>query len=372
MAKDVKNWQLGRLVKYEHEEARPERQWAIVVNLNRCLGCQSCTMACKNTWCFSKGQEHMWWNNVESKPFGGYPQGWDLKTLKLLEQVVTTKLRDVGKTVYEAAYYAERRGARVLGYIPVDSEWKYPNYAEDVPSGAYPEKTSWVELPEHQSWFFHLPRTCNHCTYPACLAACPRNAIYKRPEDGLVLIDQKRCRGYRKCISACPYKKVMYRGVTGKSESCIGCYPRVENGEVAMCVSACPGKARLQGWVDDEDSPVHYMVHKEKVALPLYPQFGTEPNVYYIPPRWVNRKYLSQMFSNYDISLINEALSKYIKPSQETLGVLRLFGITRKIISSYKVGKDTVESYDENEELIVSVPFKESLVERSGDYHNIT
>ena len=50
-------------------------------------------------------------------------------------------------------------------------------------------------LPEHKVWFFHLARICNDCTYPGCLAACPRNAIYKRPEDGIVLIDQSRCRG---------------------------------------------------------------------------------------------------------------------------------------------------------------------------------
>ena len=42
-------------------------------------------------------------------------------------------------------------------------------------------------LPEHKTWFFYLARICNHCSYPACLAACPRNAIYKRPEDGIVL-----------------------------------------------------------------------------------------------------------------------------------------------------------------------------------------
>ncbi|MFN8006751.1 MAG: 4Fe-4S dicluster domain-containing protein [Terriglobia bacterium] len=61
-------------------------------------------------------------------------------------------------------------------------------------------------MPTHNTWFFHLQRICNHCTYPACLAACPRKAIYKRPEDGVVLIDQSRCRGYRKCVEACPYK----------------------------------------------------------------------------------------------------------------------------------------------------------------------
>ena len=81
----VLNWQLNRKMEYPHEEHHPERQFAFVFNLNRCIGCQTCTMACKSTWTFSKGQEYMWWNNVETKPYGGYPQHWDVKLLKMLE-----------------------------------------------------------------------------------------------------------------------------------------------------------------------------------------------------------------------------------------------------------------------------------------------
>jgi len=59
------------------------------------------------------------------------------------------------------------------------------------------------------------------------LAACPRKAILQRPEDGIVLIDQNRCRGYKKCVEQCPYKEAVYRG-TRVSEKCIACYPRIE------------------------------------------------------------------------------------------------------------------------------------------------
>src|SRR5512135_1494766 len=82
----VSNWQLGRAMAFPSEEKHPRRQFAFVFNTNRCIGCQTCTMACKSTWTFSKGQEYMWWNNVETKPYGGYPQHWDVKTLKLLEE----------------------------------------------------------------------------------------------------------------------------------------------------------------------------------------------------------------------------------------------------------------------------------------------
>ena len=82
----VYNWQLGRDMAYPFEAAYPDRQFAFVFNINRCLGCQTCTMACKSTWTFSQGQEHMWWNNVETKPYGGYPRHWDVRLLELLHQ----------------------------------------------------------------------------------------------------------------------------------------------------------------------------------------------------------------------------------------------------------------------------------------------
>src|SRR5215831_18142408 len=80
----VYNWQLGRKMEFPYPDKRPKRQFAVVFNINRCIGCQTCTLSCKSTWTHSPGQEAMWWNNVETKPFGGYPHGWDIKTLALL------------------------------------------------------------------------------------------------------------------------------------------------------------------------------------------------------------------------------------------------------------------------------------------------
>ncbi|HEY4724205.1 MAG TPA: nitrate oxidoreductase subunit beta, partial [Anaerolineae bacterium] len=82
---DVYNWHLGRKMKYVYPESHPQKQFAAVFNINRCIGCQTCTGACKATWTFSKGQEYMWWNNVETKPYGGYPQHWDVKLLQMLD-----------------------------------------------------------------------------------------------------------------------------------------------------------------------------------------------------------------------------------------------------------------------------------------------
>ncbi|MBI4559602.1 MAG: 4Fe-4S dicluster domain-containing protein [Candidatus Hydrogenedentes bacterium] len=364
------NWQLGREMEFPYEAGFPKRQFAFVFNINRCLACQSCTMACKSTWTFSKGQEHMWWANVETKPYGGYPQWWDVKTLKLLEeanpdgQIWSGKVSDdpkqpygqfAGKTVFEAGQKTLKPdSARVLGYLPTDEEWNLPNIYEDNPVGEKGAKNVYhrdgAQLPVHKTWFFYLARICNHCTYPACLAACPRKAIYKRPEDGIVLINQKECRGYRKCVEACPYKKSMYRGNTRISEKCVGCYPRVEgsdpesNGQPmeTRCMAACIGQLRMQGlvllnpdgtWKEERKNPLYYLVHVAKVALPLYPQFGTAPNGYYIPPRWVPREYLRQMFG----PGVDPALERYANPDRELLAVLQLFRRSARIIFSYEI-----------------------------------
>ncbi len=59
------------------------------------------------------------------------------------------------------------------------------------------------------TFMMYLPRLCEHCLNPSCVATCPSGAIYKREEDGIVLIDQDKCRGWRMCISGCPYKNLL-------------------------------------------------------------------------------------------------------------------------------------------------------------------
>ena len=406
----VYNWQLNRKMEYPHEEHHPDRQFAFVFNLNRCIGCQTCTMACKSTWTFSKGQEYMWWNNVETKPYGGYPQSWDVKILKMLEEANPGGQnwkgpKFDGKTIFEGAQQNIDKQARVLGYLPTDEEWRYPNIHEDNPVGPKGEESSYVkegvQLPEHKTWFFYLARICNHCTYPGCLAACPRNAIYKRPEDGVVLVDQERCRGYRKCVEACPYKKAMYRPSTRVTEKCIACYPRLEGKDPetkgqpmeTRCMAACIGQIRLQGlvkiakdgqWEEDRYNPIYYLVHVAKVALPLYPQFGTEPNGFYIPPRWVPRDYLKQMFG----PGVDHAIDSYVLPDRELLAVLQLFRKSNQIIFRYEIkegpkvfetevrGKkftmynDTVIGYNKAGDVVVKTEVEEPLHVRPDIHQN--
>ena len=75
----VYNWQIGREMEYPYEGVRPQKQFAMIMDTNKCIACQTCTVACKTTWTAGRGQEYMFWNNVESKPYGYYPLGWDVK-----------------------------------------------------------------------------------------------------------------------------------------------------------------------------------------------------------------------------------------------------------------------------------------------------
>ena len=106
-----------------------------------------------------------------------------------------------------------------------------------------------VKLEFEQTFMFYLPRICEHCLNPSCAASCPSGAIYKRDEDGIVLVDQDRCRGWRMCVSGCPYKKVYFNHKTGKAEKCTFCYPRVEVGIPTVCSETCVGRLRYIGLV---------------------------------------------------------------------------------------------------------------------------
>lgn len=361
----VYNWQISRKMDYKYPQSRPQKQAAWIFDTNKCIACQTCSLACKNAWTSGKGQEYMFWNNVETKPWGFYPLGYDVRILEMLGIQKWDGSRYAGKTIFEGAPYGEE----ILGWMPEKEDWSHPNLGEDEVSQQIQEKASF-ELP-HMSWMFYLPRICNHCTYPACLAACPRKAIYKRKEDGIVLIDQERCRGYQECVRACPYKKSMFREVTAKSEKCISCFPAVENGYQTQCVVNCIGRIRMFGFKSAynnprEDNPVDYLIHFAKVALPLYPQLGLEPNVYYIPPIHVAEGFNKQLFG----PGAKHAVEFYRKAAadKKLLGLLMLFGATDKIIHSFKVEGDIPDGrcigYDEKGGEIVRVPLKEPVVIR--------
>jgi len=349
----------------------------MVFHLDKCIGCHTCSIACKNVWTDRKGAEYMWWNNVETKPGTGYPTkwedqeiykgGWDKNgdtvslrgagKLRGLKNIFHNPNMPVLEDYYEPWTYkysdlftapegndqpTARPVSLVTGeHIDVKAgpNWDddlggSPDYArKDVNFKALTpsEQESLFQL--EQMTMFYLPRICNHCLNPACVASCPSGAIYKRGEDGIVLINQERCRAWRMCVTACPYKKSYYNWNTGKSEKCILCYPRLESGQAPACMHSCVGRIRYLGvmlydadrieqvasaperdlvdaqlgiYVDPFDenvikaakangiadstiraaqlSPVWKFVKQWGIALPLHPEFRTIPNLFYVPP----------------------------------------------------------------------------------------
>ncbi|MBT0652720.1 nitrate reductase subunit beta [Geomobilimonas luticola] len=347
-------------------------QLVMVFNLDKCIGCHACSISCKNIWTDRKGAEYMWWNNVETKPGVGYPKKWeDQKVFKggWVADGKNLRLRAMGKggtllsmffqpnmpkledyyepfdfdygNLYGAKEGNDQPVAEVFSQISGEKMAEIkggPNWDDDL-SGSPLYAAEDINLDdrkiieEYDTMFMqYLPRICNHCLNPACVASCPSRAIYKRGEDGVVLVDQNVCKGWRFCTSACPYKKVYFNWNSGKAEKCIFCFPRTETGQCNACAHSCVGRIRYVGvllydaeqveqallkpddqlveahravildprdesirdaarkngvseqWLEAaEKSPVYALVKEFGLALPLHPEFRTMPMAYYIP-----------------------------------------------------------------------------------------
>lgn len=268
-------------------------QVAMVMNLDKCIGCHTCSVTCKQAWTNRNGMEYVWFNNVETRPGQGYPRryedqekwrgGWELnkkgalklkgggRFKKLLGIFSNPKLPEI-KDYYEPWTYdyknltnaplgddypvAEPRS--LISGKPMKIEWS-SNWDDNLGGSAQygdldpmVEKTreqaaEKVKFQFEQTFMFYLPRICEHCLNPSCVSSCPSGAMYKRVEDGIVLVDQDSCRGWRMCVTGCPYKKVYFNHRTGKAEKCTLCYPRLEVGLPTVCSETCVGRLRYLG-----------------------------------------------------------------------------------------------------------------------------
>ncbi|NNC11989.1 nitrate reductase subunit beta [Planctomonas sp. JC2975] len=351
-------------------------QMSMVMNLDKCIGCHTCSVTCKQAWTNRTGVEYVWFNNVETRPGLGYPRryedqdkwqgGWTRTKRGRL------KLRSGGRLAKLGHIFSNPNLPEIHDYY---EPWTYDyDMLLNSPRGqqtpvARPKslltgqdmKISWsanwdddlggsvetmqqdpilqkmseqVNAEFEQAFMFYLPRICEHCLNPSCVASCPSGAMYKRVEDGIVLVDQDKCRGWRMCVSGCPYKKVYFNHKTGKAEKCTLCYPRIEVGLPTVCSETCVGRLRYLGlilydvdkvadaaktenehdlldaqrdvildphdpavieaalrdgipqdWIEAaQNSPIHKLIKEYRVALPLHPEYRTMPMVWYIPP----------------------------------------------------------------------------------------
>lgn len=257
------------------------RQLAMVINLDKCIGCQTCTVACSTHRLHGQGQDMLRYIWVETKPGLGWPKGW-----MEMGRRVPDRVEDYGGTwtFNWEEVYSSQWGTKYLRPVIKETgepvKWG-PIWEEDQGGGQWPN-----------GYFFYMPRLCNHCSEPPCVKACEEEAarkgtapaMRKRAEDGVVVIEARDEAAIG--LASCPYKIPMENiGVgRGKYEMCDFCLMRTANNYSPVCAKSCPARAMYFGYLDDPESFVHKLVRQYKVALPLRPDFGTEPNVYYVPP----------------------------------------------------------------------------------------
>ncbi len=258
-----------------------KRQLAMVMNLDKCIGCQGCTVACRTHWLDRPGAEQLYYIWCETKPGEGWPKGW-----MDMGRHVPDWVKDYGGTWsfnLEEVYGSPARKTHLHAVAKETGEpvsWG-PVWDEDEGGGEWPN-----------GYFFYMPRLCNHCSDPLCVAACASFcerkgqpvAMRKREEDGIVVIDPDACDECGVCVAHCPYKIPLRNITAGAYEMCDFCAPRLEHNYAPVCAKSCPARAMYFGYLDDGDSFVSKLVNEYEVALPLRPDFGTRPNVYYVPP----------------------------------------------------------------------------------------
>lgn len=261
-----------------------QRQLAMVINLDKCIGCQTCTVACSTHRLNRRpGTEMLRYIWVETKPGAGWPKGW-----MEMGRKVPDRVRDYGGTwTFDwAEVYTSPAREKFLHPVVKETgkpaEWG-PIWEEDQGSGEWPN-----------GYFFYMPRLCNHCSDPPCVKACEEHAVRtggkaamrKRAEDGVVVMDPAARDAAAIGLANCPYKIPMENLANGPGqyEMCDFCVMRIEQNYAPVCAKSCPARAMYVGYLDDGASYVHKLVKTYGVALPLRPDFGTEPNVFYVPP----------------------------------------------------------------------------------------
>ena len=181
----------------------------MIIDQERCIGCEACTVACKN----------------------------------------------------------ENQGGQ--GYIRV-STLDAPQ--KDTPAGIFPNLR-----------MIFLPALCNHCQDPPCADACPLEAIVKQ-DNGIVVLDEETCDGCQTCLGACPYGAIVFNNIKDKAEKCNFCRHRLDAGLEPFCVICCEGQAISFGDLNDPESDVSKILCLD-TGYTLKPEQGTEPSVYYLPPK---------------------------------------------------------------------------------------
>lgn len=215
----------GRVLAKENGEYDPtEHDYAMGIDIHKCIGCGRCVDACKRE----------------------------------------------NKVPDEAAYFrtwVERYIVPLEGEAQVDS----PNGGRD----GFPE----IKIEDGAQRAFFVPKLCNHCTNAPCVQVCPVGATFTT-RDGVVLVDESYCVGCRYCIQACPYGARYLHPTKKVADKCTFCYHRIRRGLLPVCVEVCPTQARIFGELGRRSSPLRRFLRFNDVMV-LKPSLNTEPKVFY-------------------------------------------------------------------------------------------
>ena len=213
------------LLGQENGEYDPtEHNYAMGIDIHKCIGCGRCAFACKKE------------NKVYEEPI--YFRTW-----------------------------VERYVVPVEGETMVDS----PNGGID----GFPELKKDIDILKT----FFVPKLCNHCANAPCVQVCPVGATFTT-RDGVVLVDEKYCVGCSYCIQACPYGARYLHPEKKVADKCSFCYHRITKGLLPACVEVCPTKARVFGEVGLQSSPLRRFIRFNDITV-LKPSLNTEPKVFY-------------------------------------------------------------------------------------------
>lgn len=192
------------------------KQYGFVIDLYRCIGCDTCVVGCK--------MEH-------GVPLGEF---------------------------------------RLKVYDP------HRNLQLEKPVGIYPNLD-----------MYWLPTMCHHCTEAPCAGACPTRALWRREDDGMVVLEQDKCVGCQRCAEECPYDALWFDEEVGTADKCNMCEHRLGTGQGPMCELVCPTRAIHFGDLNDPDSEVYRLARTREMKV-LAEGAGSGPQILYLSP-WPER-----------------------------------------------------------------------------------